>query len=201
MKKKLKVIIPSIAAALVIIATVLLIRVVPGLTANVDSMMSTAQKYLTEMKYEQAVAEYMRIIELEPMNVEAYRGLAEAYEKMDDYEQAIAVLQQGYDMTRDESLIAYIDGLYTLSAPETEADTETTVELETTAEPETTATPETAPPEPEFVMIGDYQMPANITMLDITAIDEGLSYSYTYAYRFSYNDINGVYHTIPHDMP
>lgn len=62
------------------------------------------QKYMAELDYEQAVIAYTRAIEIDPMNVDAYLGLAEAYESMDNVDLALAMLEKGYELTADVRL-------------------------------------------------------------------------------------------------
>lgn len=60
--------------------------------------------YLTELSYEKAVLEFTEAIEIEPLNADAYLGLAEAYAGMGDTEKAIEVLEEGYEKTGDVRL-------------------------------------------------------------------------------------------------
>ena len=61
-------------------------------------------KYLNELDYEQAIIAYEAAIEIDPMSVDAYLGLADTYINMEDFEKAMEVLQVGYDATGDERL-------------------------------------------------------------------------------------------------
>lgn len=71
---------------------------------KVQAQLVLGQKYLNELNYEQAIIAYEEAIKIEPNCVEAYLGLAEVYVILSDYEQAIGVLQNGYDITKDERL-------------------------------------------------------------------------------------------------
>ena len=82
-------------------------------------MLSTAQKYLVEMEYERAIAEFNKVIELDPMNADAYLGLAEAYEKSGDIEKAIETLEKGFELTGDERIEAALSVEHT---PQTDID-------------------------------------------------------------------------------
>ncbi|MCM1539169.1 MAG: tetratricopeptide repeat protein [bacterium] len=75
--------------------------------------MESAQRYINELDYEQAVAEYRAAIEIEPNNVEAYRALAELYVQTGDYESAVAVLNQGIEQTGSRELSEYIEEVQT----------------------------------------------------------------------------------------
>ncbi|MGN1415775.1 MAG: PASTA domain-containing protein, partial [Oscillospiraceae bacterium] len=101
----------------------------------------SAQKYLVEMNYEPAIAEFNKIIELEPNNVDAYLGLAQAYRDSGDADKAVEVLEKGYDITGDERLRDMLEELTgEAAAEETETavtavpETETTTEITTTEE-------------------------------------------------------------------
>lgn len=48
------------------------------------------QKYLTELNYAEAVAAFTEVIELDPSNIEAYAGRAEAYKGLKQYDEAKA---------------------------------------------------------------------------------------------------------------
>ena len=61
-------------------------------------------RYLSEGNYEEAIIAFTAAIEIEPKRAEAYRGLADAYIGMGDYEMADATLQEGYEITGDETL-------------------------------------------------------------------------------------------------
>lgn len=61
-------------------------------------------QYLLEGKYEEAIIEFLAVIEIEPRRVEVYEKLAEAYIVAGDLDAAIAALQQGFAATGDDSL-------------------------------------------------------------------------------------------------
>ena len=108
MTKKRKIIYITIAAAIVIIAALAIIFMPKAAPQTVTEMLSTAQKYLVEMDYERAIAEFNKVIELDPMNADAYLGLAEAYEKSGDIDKAVETLEKGFELTGDERLQARI---------------------------------------------------------------------------------------------
>ena len=76
-----------------------------------ESVLTLAQRYLSEQNYQQAVIEFQRILEIDPMNAEAYLGLAEAYLGLGDAESAIAALQKGCEETGDADLLARLNEL------------------------------------------------------------------------------------------
>ena len=103
------------------------------------------QKYLLDGDYEQAIIEFNKVIEIEPKNVDAYLGLAEAYVAARDYDSAISVLEQGYAETENQALQDRINELRELTnsqtvavttSPEASDGTATTSENITTQEVE-----------------------------------------------------------------
>ncbi len=66
---------------------------------------------MSELNYERAVIEFQIILEIEPMNAEAYLGLAEAYVGIGRTNKTIRVLKDGYKVTGDERLKDMIDEL------------------------------------------------------------------------------------------
>lgn len=60
------------------------------------------QKYLTELNYTEAVAAFTEVIKIDPSNIEAYAGRAEAYKGLKQYEEAKAdyttVIEKADDM-------------------------------------------------------------------------------------------------------
>ena len=104
MTKKRKIIYITIASAIIVIAALAIIFMPKSAPQTVTEMLSTAQKYLVEMEYERAIAEFNKVIELDPMNADAYLGLAEAYEKNGQHDKAVETLEKGFEVTSDERL-------------------------------------------------------------------------------------------------
>ncbi len=69
-------------------------------------------KYLSEGNYEEAIIAFTAAIELEPKNADAYLGMAEVYIAQNDFDAAIAILEQGLAEVNDEALQARLDELY-----------------------------------------------------------------------------------------
>lgn len=81
-----------------------------------DGHVEAAEKYLTELDYEQAIAEYMLALEIEPDSEEALNALEQIYQDYaqnlvdaGDYEKAVSILKEGYEQTGRESLPAKIE--------------------------------------------------------------------------------------------
>ena len=71
-------------------------------------------RYLDDLDYERAIAAFEQVIEIDPKNVDAYMGLAEAYIGLGDYEKAIKILKEGEDETDDDDLYDYRKELETV---------------------------------------------------------------------------------------
>ncbi len=113
MKKQSRMIIGITAGMLliadIVIATVLILWFSNSNVRNYARHMESAQRYMDELQYEQAIAEYKAAIEIEPNNEEAYQALAGLYVRTGDYESAIAILNQGIEQTASEELAEYIE--------------------------------------------------------------------------------------------
>lgn len=108
MKQPSKLLIGIIAAIAVITVVIIsiVVTVSGGSKDTYGSHMELAQRYLDELQYEQAIAEYRVAIEIEPHNPEAYLGLAEVYVAMGDTEKALEVLAEGYEQTESARIAA-----------------------------------------------------------------------------------------------
>ena len=113
MSPKKNIIIIIIAALLVLGigagATVLAVTNTPSY--KVSHGLEIAEHYLLEQDYEQAIIEYEKVLKIDPMNVDAYLGLAKAYERSGDIDKAIEILQEGYEKTNDNRIKEKLDAL------------------------------------------------------------------------------------------
>lgn len=73
-------------------------------TVKENRQLELAQHYLIEEDYEQAIAAFEIVIEINPKNTEAYLGLADAYEATGDIDMVIQTLQKGYERTGDQRI-------------------------------------------------------------------------------------------------
>lgn len=105
---------------------VLIILVVIGIIAinaqsaqkrrNYNEHIDVAEKYLSDLDYEQAIAEYKLALEIEPKSEEVLSGLEQTYlayaglsADTGDYEKAIVILEEGYAVTERDSLREQIE--------------------------------------------------------------------------------------------
>lgn len=78
---------------------------------KLNKQLEIARVYMANGDYEQAIAEFSKVLDIDDMNVEAYLGMAAAYEALEDYDAALAILQTGFDKTGDQTLKDKIDEL------------------------------------------------------------------------------------------
>ena len=144
MQKKSKIIIISVVSAILLVVGVFTAIALTGQKNNVEKevgeKLSLGQKFLLDLEYDKAVAEFQAVIDIEPKNVDAYIGLADAYIGMGEEEKAIETLEKGLSETDDETIRAKLDEIKT--PEETTAEVTTIPEVTTTPE-ETTTVPET----------------------------------------------------------
>jgi len=67
-------------------------------------LLDLGEKYLLEQSYEQALIQFTKLIEIEPMNPRGYTGAAEAYVGLGQQAEAIEILQKGYKLIGDDSI-------------------------------------------------------------------------------------------------
>jgi hypothetical protein len=68
-------------------------------------LLNLGEKYLLELDYEQALVQFLAVIEIEPMNPRGYTGAAEAYVGLGRMKEAQAVLEQGLAAVGSEESI------------------------------------------------------------------------------------------------
>lgn len=71
---------------------------------DIAEQLSLGEKYLLEMKYEKAILAFSDVIKVDPKNVRAYLGLAEAYVGKGDIDKAIKTLEKGLELTGDDKI-------------------------------------------------------------------------------------------------
>ena len=69
-----------------------------------------------EEEYEQAIAEFERAIAIDPTQKDAYAELADLYIELEEYEDAIEILEEGYEETEAKGLSRKIEVVKELSA-------------------------------------------------------------------------------------
>ena len=94
-------------------------------------LLSLGERFLLEMNYEQALVQFLQVIEIEPMNPRGYCGAARAHLGLGQIDEAIAMLQRGIELTGDVQLQALLDELLQGDQIEQPDETEQTTEAET----------------------------------------------------------------------
>jgi tetratricopeptide (TPR) repeat protein len=97
------------AAALLIILFSACARTEKMLTAT--ELLDLGEKYLLEMNYEQAIIQFTKLIEIEPKNVRAYLGGADAALHLDKQQDAIELLESGFAVTDNKNLAHALTGV------------------------------------------------------------------------------------------
>lgn len=78
-------------------------------TVKINRQLELAQRYLLEEDYEQAIAAFEIIIEIDPKNVDAYLGLAEAYVSADELGNAVRTLEKATEQTDSEEVLEMLE--------------------------------------------------------------------------------------------
>ena len=104
---------------------------------KLKAQLDLGQKYLTELKYEEAVAAFTEAFKIEP-NEETEAALVSAYITWSDslladsnYDKAMEVLKQGYDLTGNQSLQDKISEIQKMIAAAKEAEEQAEAEQDT----------------------------------------------------------------------
>ena len=111
-KKKKNILVPIIVAAVLLIAViVIVILVVSSSGKSVNDKLALGDRYLSELDYDKAIAAYKEVLDIDPENADAYLGIAKAYEGQGIIENAIATLEEGYMVVKDERLTSMMEEL------------------------------------------------------------------------------------------
>jgi tetratricopeptide (TPR) repeat protein len=126
-------IISAIAIVVVIIVVAAIVVNGSGSKNNLRDQLDLAEQYLSDMDYEQAIAAYEQALEIEPKCEEAYLGLADIYVTLEDYDNALEILNEGYEQTGADSIAEKIEEIQNLLAEsETEAEADTSTQQDDT---------------------------------------------------------------------
>jgi tetratricopeptide (TPR) repeat protein len=81
----------------------------PAASQSVAELLSLGEKYLLELDYEQALVQFLKVIEIEPMNPRGYTGAAKAYSALDKSNEAIDILKKGFEKTGDVEILTLLE--------------------------------------------------------------------------------------------
>ena len=97
-----------IVGVVVIVAAIIVTSVgVFGKKARINRKLNSATNYISQLNYENAIADYDGILEIDPKYLDAYIGKANVYAAMDNYDSAIETLSAGYEETDSANFDMY----------------------------------------------------------------------------------------------
>jgi|GEM_PF-5860139 len=100
-----------VIAFFVLFVMILTVLVGCAKVKDTSAMLSLGEKYLSELNYEQAVVQFLKVIDIEPKNVRAYLGGADAYLHLDKQPEAVDLLAQGVANTGNPNIQHALDGV------------------------------------------------------------------------------------------
>jgi tetratricopeptide (TPR) repeat protein len=128
---KRRILIVSIIAIVVVILVVAAIIVNgSGSKNNLRDQLDLAEQYLSDLDYEQAIAAYEQALEIEPKCEAAYLGLADIYVTLEDYDNALEILNEGYEQTGADSIAEKIEEIQNLMEEQEKAEEVSEAETE-----------------------------------------------------------------------
>jgi hypothetical protein len=119
--KKRILIVSAIAIVVVILVVAAIVVNGSGSKNNLRDQLDLAEQYLSDLDYEQAIAAYEQALEIEPKCEEAYLGLADIYVTLEDYDNALEILNEGYEQTGAESIAEKIQEIQDMLADQENA--------------------------------------------------------------------------------
>jgi len=112
MKKKR---IIAITAAIILVAAIISIStyLLRGRAKPISAaeLLQLGEKYLSELNYEQAVVQFDMVIDIEPKEIRAYLGGADAYLHLDKQQEAADLLKKGIKETDNKNLAHALEGV------------------------------------------------------------------------------------------
>lgn len=104
--------------------------------SNIKNMLVKRRLISTgSLSAEQSIAEYQRILELDDQQKDAYLGLADAYKELAQNENAVEILQKGYDKTGDADIKSMLNE-FTYAIEPFSAEMYTTTDISVRTEPD-----------------------------------------------------------------
>jgi len=95
----------ALTAFLVILVIFAAVMLSSGRRGNTtEELLSLGERFLIELEFEQALVHFMQVIEIDPMNVQAYIGTAQAYIGLEQKNNAINILRLGIERTGNLSI-------------------------------------------------------------------------------------------------
>ena len=136
----------------------------PQTALTVAELLDLGERFLLDLEFEQALVQFLRVIEIEPMNPRGYTGAAEAHIGLGQIDEAIAILKLGQERLPDNAEIRdMLEGLL-----QSEAEQESELTQEYYDEPEDVDEPDAYIP--VWELFSDEQRDM-LTRLEIAAIE------------------------------
>lgn len=150
----------ALIASLLLLLTLFSSCTKPVANLSAAELLDLGDKYLLDMKYEQAIVYFDRLIEVEPYNPRGYTGLAKAYIALDNTEKAIDILKQGRTLLPDDAALQSLldEVLPPESSPSSSLDEG--LASDQVIEPTPASTQESVPPQDTegMVVTSDYSL-------------------------------------------
>lgn len=104
MKKSHRKQLPTVVMLTVIAACLMFLTASCGknIEKQIAENLALGQKYLLEMKYEEAIIAFQKAIQLDPKCISAYTGLVQVYEKNDQTRERDGIIQSGSQVIKDQ---------------------------------------------------------------------------------------------------
>lgn len=95
-----------------------------------EGQLRKAEEMMEAEDYEGAIGYYKAVLEADPDSADVYEGLARAYMQQNRYDQAIKILETGYEVTKKESLKELLEEVQNKKEGETPEEGEQETEAE-----------------------------------------------------------------------
>ena len=121
-----------IVSFIVILALILCIPLFASSSGSIRTRrkLNLGNQYLDELKYEEALALFQEVINIDPKNVDAYLGVVETYIRQNDFETGLNYARMGYENTGDERLQKQIEMIENRPMQEAKAEQQNKLSLE-----------------------------------------------------------------------
>ena len=105
-----------IIAAVVLVVCATAVFVLYNWKNNPSVIRARAERHSVGQNYEQAIADFQRLIEISPDDSEAYINLADVYIGSEQPDKALETLNDGFSATYDEGILTKLVGLLSENA-------------------------------------------------------------------------------------
>lgn len=138
-KNKTKILLIVLVGVLVLVVALAAVFFVNGKMKekNYSEAMTSAEKYLAQNNYEDAIIQYQKAISVNPEEDDAYLGIAEVYLLQDEVSKAKAILKKGFSKTDSPKIKLMLNRLERSeiqTSDLTEKAAETTLDLSTASQ-------------------------------------------------------------------